>query len=156
MTHVELRAIWKALSNRAKSDETECVTPAEHPAVRGDHTIRSLLALLRPHRRRISAATLAFVVKDSPFWVMPIITANIIDAVVAGNTIRPVLVNGGVGAVVVLLNLPSNAVFVRNLSATVRDVGVNLRNALTHHLQERQHRTPQPTRRLGHPEQSRA
>ncbi|WP_235544091.1 ABC transporter transmembrane domain-containing protein [Phycicoccus sp. Soil803] len=84
----------------------------------------------------MAAATLAFVVKDSPFWAMPIVTANIIDAVVAGDSLSPVLVDGAAAAAVILLNLPANAVCVRNLSATVRDVGVSVRNELTHHLQE--------------------
>ncbi|MFT4261924.1 MAG: ABC transporter ATP-binding protein [Nocardioides sp.] len=100
------------------------------------HPWRSIAHLAAPHRRRVVAGTVAFFIKDAPFWVMPIVTANIVDAVVAGTSLAPVLINGAIGAATIVLNLPANAVFVRNLSATVRDIGAWLRNALTHRLQE--------------------
>ena len=44
--------------------------------------VRSLLRLVRPHRGRLSLATLAFLVKDRPAWLLPPITAAVIDIVV--------------------------------------------------------------------------
>ncbi len=40
---------------------------------RGEHPIRTLGYLLRPDRRRLGVAVLAFVVKHSPVWLLPLI-----------------------------------------------------------------------------------
>ena len=49
----------------------------------GRRPLRTTVRLLAPRKWRIALATVAFAVKDSPIWLLPLITANIIDVVVA-------------------------------------------------------------------------
>ncbi len=47
------------------------------------HPARSALRLYSGQRRRLSLAAVAFALKQSPVWIAPLLTANIIDAVVS-------------------------------------------------------------------------
>jgi ATP-binding cassette, subfamily B, bacterial len=109
-----------------------------HPAdsgLDGARPFRSLLRLLRPHSAPLGGAALAFLVKDSPAWVLPVVTGSIIDIVVShGPMVR--LLPWAVGALLILaLNYPFNMIFVRVSSKTTRELAVELRNALTARLQ---------------------
>ena len=68
-------------------------------------------------------------------WVLPAITSAVIDTVVARGPLDRLLVLGGAALVLVAFNYPASQVFVRSLSATVRDLGVSLRAQLAHRLQ---------------------
>ncbi len=103
--------------------------------VEAAHPVRSLFRLLAPYRGRLAASVGAFVVKDSPIWLLPVVTSAIVDIVVAGGPLRS-LIGLGVGAFVLLmLNLPMHIVFIRLFFGTSRDLGAQLRNALTQRLQ---------------------
>jgi ATP-binding cassette subfamily B protein len=91
---------------------------------------------LRPARVRIAVAVLAYLVKDSPIWVLPVITSQAIDTVVAGGPAAKLLILGAAALVLVALNYPVTQVFIRLYMSTVRDLGVSLRNRLAHRLQE--------------------
>ena len=53
--------------------------------VDGRHPLRSVVGLLRRRPRRILAAVAFFAVKDTPLWFLPVVTAEVIDIVVAGG-----------------------------------------------------------------------
>ncbi|MGW1925092.1 hypothetical protein ACWCQ0_38335 [Streptomyces massasporeus] len=55
--------------------------PLDH-RYRGEHPIRTLAYLLRADRRRLLAAVAVCTVKHSPVWLLPLITASLIDTVV--------------------------------------------------------------------------
>jgi ATP-binding cassette subfamily B protein len=95
-----------------------------------------LLSLLAPAKWRGAAAILAFVVKDSPVWLLPLLTANIIDTVVGHGSLRTLWVNAAVLAVVLLQNIPVHILWVRLSSRIIRTLGVDLRSRLTDHLQQ--------------------
>ncbi|MBO9578449.1 MAG: ABC transporter ATP-binding protein [Microbacteriaceae bacterium] len=97
---------------------------------------RLLARELRPRTGRLALAAVAFLVKDSPLWVIPVITAAVIDTVVQGGTTAQLLLLGGIAAALIALNYPVNQLWVRLFSSTMRDLGVSLRNRLTHRLQE--------------------
>ena len=42
----------------------------------GQHPLRSVFRLLGLHRRRVLAAVAVFPLKDSPQWLMPVVTAR--------------------------------------------------------------------------------
>ncbi|MDP9028087.1 MAG: ABC transporter transmembrane domain-containing protein, partial [Actinomycetota bacterium] len=96
----------------------------------------SLAAALRPARGRITIAVIAYLVKDSPIWVLPVITSQVIDTVVAGGPPTKLLVLGVAALMLVGLNYPVAQVYIRLYMSTVRDLGVSLRNRLAHRLQE--------------------
>lgn len=96
---------------------------------------RTLLRMLRPDRWRILLAALVYAVKHSPIWLLPLLTANIIDVVVSRRPITLLWINAAILAVVLLQNLVTHVVWVRLNSRIVRRVGVELRSALTQRLQ---------------------
>ncbi|MEV7995436.1 hypothetical protein AB0O67_27130 [Streptomyces sp. NPDC086077] len=55
--------------------------PLDH-RYRGEHPVRTLAYLFQADRGRLAAAVGVFTVKHSPIWLLPLITASIIDTVV--------------------------------------------------------------------------
>jgi ATP-binding cassette, subfamily B, bacterial len=101
----------------------------------GKHPIKSLVRALRPSRRRLIASVAVFVVKDSPMWLMPVITGAAVDAVVRGG---PVSILGWLAigaAVLVLQNAFTHVWFTRLYMGAVRSLGAGFRNALAARLQ---------------------
>lgn len=109
--------------------------PAEF-TLSADHPFRGLAAALAPARPRLAAAVLMFFVKDSPNWVLPVITAAVVDTLVTGGTPGDLLALGAGAVVLIIMNYPANLAWVRLFFGTVRDLAVALRNALAHRLQE--------------------
>ena len=98
--------------------------------------IKSLLRMARPFRKDYLIAVLAFLLKDSPAWILPVITAMIIDTVVAGGPLASVLTLGLVALVVLVQNYPMHMVFVRRSSRATRSIAYKLRTSLAEHLQK--------------------
>ncbi|WEH38184.1 ABC transporter ATP-binding protein [Streptomyces sp. AM 2-1-1] len=103
---------------------------------RGEHPIRTLGYLLRPDRARLVLAVAAFVVKHSPIWLLPLITANIIDVVVRHSAERELWLNAGALLFVLVLNYPMHLLYVRCLNGSVRRMGTSLRQALCRRMQQ--------------------
>jgi ATP-binding cassette subfamily B protein len=98
--------------------------------------VRDVLALLKPSRWRIVAAVLTFAVKHSPVWLLPILTANIIDVVVQRRPLGVLWLNAAILGLVLLQNIPVHVMWVRLNSRIVRRTGVTLRSELTQRLQQ--------------------
>ena len=96
---------------------------------------RLLRSALGPSAGRILVAALAFVVKDSPLWILPLVTAAVVDALVDGSTPQALIAPAAVGAATIVANVAANAVYVRLYSAAVRSMGARLREALAVRLQ---------------------
>ncbi len=91
--------------------------------------------MLWPSRWRIAVALLTYAVKHSPVWLLPLLTANIIDVVVSHRPIALLWINAAVLAVVLVQNMGTHVLWVRLNSRIVRRLGVQLRSALTQRLQ---------------------
>jgi len=109
--------------------------PIEDSVLR-DHPARALARMFRGQRRRLVLAALAFAAKHSPIWVLPLLTANVIDVVVDHGPLSQLWWNAGIMAVLILQNLPLAQVYVHMLSRSVRTVETSLRIALAQRLQE--------------------
>lgn len=111
----------------------------KHDGVQGsitvDHSLAGLARELKPARLKLLVAVIAYLVKDSPVWVLPVITSAVIDTVIAGGPADHLVLLGLAALALVALNYPASQTFVRIVSATVRDLGVSLRNQLAHRLQ---------------------
>jgi ATP-binding cassette subfamily B protein len=103
--------------------------------IRASHPIRSVGSLLRPYRGRVLAAVLFHVVQDSPLWLVPVFTAQIIDTVVAGTDLGRLWLLVALTVLVLSLHYPNHIWYVRMYSTAYRSVAADLRNALTAHLQ---------------------
>ncbi|MFJ4231605.1 ABC transporter ATP-binding protein [Cellulosimicrobium cellulans] len=102
----------------------------------GSRPVRTVTRLFAPQRGRLAAAALAFAVKHSPVWVIPALTATVIDVVVEHRPLRELWITGAVMLAVVAQNLPLHTLYVRWLSTAVRTVENGLRMALSRRLQE--------------------
>lgn len=108
-----------------------------HPAalVDGDHPTRSVLRLVARRPWRLTFAITAFAIKEIPLWFLPVITAAIIDVVASDGEVTEVLWWFALAAVLLLQNYPNHIIYTRNFMTVVRDLGADLRNALTARLQ---------------------
>lgn len=108
--------------------------PLDH-RYRGEHPIRTLVYLFRADRWRLAAAFLVFTVKHSPVWLLPLITATIIDTVVRHGPIGDLWLSAGVILFVLVVNMPLHLLYVRLLYGSVRRMGTALRSALCTRMQ---------------------
>ncbi|MDN3444059.1 ABC transporter ATP-binding protein [Microbacterium sp. APC 3901] len=108
-----------------------------HPAalVDGNHPTRSVLRLVARRPWRLTFAITAFAIKEIPLWFLPVITAAIIDVVASDGEVTEVLWWFALAAVLLLQNYPNHIIYTRNFMTVVRDLGADLRNALTARLQ---------------------
>ncbi len=103
--------------------------------VDGRHPVRSVFRLLGMHRRRVGTAALFFALKDTPLWLMPVITARVIDVVVDGGPLRELWLWAAVALVALLQNYPNHVMYTKLFMGAVRQIGADLRNALAARLQ---------------------
>lgn len=101
----------------------------------GTRPTRTLVRLLAPHRLPIAGSVVLFAIKDSPLWVLPILTARIIDVVVRGGALSELWLYAALAVGVLVLNYPGHVLFVRLFAGAVRQIAADLRNAIASRLQ---------------------
>ena len=104
-------------------------------AIDGRHPVRSVFRLLDLHRRRVLAAVGFFALKDTPLWLLPVVTAEIIDVVVAGGPLSTLALWAGIAFIALVQNYPNHVLYTRFFMGAVRSIGADLRNALAARLQ---------------------
>ncbi|MFE7274955.1 ABC transporter ATP-binding protein [Streptomyces sp. NPDC057623] len=109
--------------------------PLDH-RYRGEHPVHTLAYLFRADRHRIAAAVGVFTVKHSPVWLLPLITASIIDTVVQHQPVSRLWLSTGVIMFILLVNYPLHVLYVRLLYGSVRRMGTGLRSALCTRMQQ--------------------
>ncbi len=82
-------------------------------------------------------STVFYVIKHSPVWILPIVTANIINAVTdhRPNVITLIIFNIVLMVFLLILNVPMNYLHIHFRSKSVRKVEAGLRSALVHKIQ---------------------
>ena len=103
---------------------------------KGESPIRTLRYLLKDQRKNVALAILFFSIKHSPAWLIPVITANLIDIVVEKRTTLDLVINSAALVFVVLQNFPTNLLYVRFLATAIRDTENRLRSALVVRMQQ--------------------
>ena len=97
-----------------------------------------LAELYKTHFFKLFLSVIFFIIKSAPTWIIPIITANIIDIA----TLRPenstqLFVKNIIWAVVVLaINIPFHTLHVKYFSLARRSVEAGLRGAMIRKLQQ--------------------
>ncbi|NUS07415.1 MAG: ABC transporter ATP-binding protein [Nonomuraea sp.] len=109
--------------------------PLDH-RYRDEHPIRTLGYLFRADRRHLIAAVGVFTVKHSPVWLLPLITASIIDTVVQHAPIGRLWLSTGIILFILIVNYPLHVLYVRLLYGSVRRMGTALRSALCTRMQQ--------------------
>ncbi|WP_338702337.1 ABC transporter ATP-binding protein [Streptomyces sp. Q6] len=103
---------------------------------RGEHPIRTLGHLFRPDRARLLLACALFVVKHSPIWLLPLITATVLDVVVQHGDQAELWQATGVLLFILVINYPLHQWYVRLLAGSIRRMGTTLRSALCRRMQQ--------------------
>jgi ATP-binding cassette, subfamily B, bacterial len=104
----------------------------------GEKPWKTLAAVYRRHTGQLLLAVFYFVIKQSPVWAMPLITANIIDIISSPhpNAGRDILINAAVLVVLLAQNVPVHCLYVNRMSSAVRSVEADLRAAIVRRLQQ--------------------
>jgi ATP-binding cassette subfamily B protein len=97
---------------------------------------RMLVRLLRGDRVRVLLAVLVFFAKNSPAWLFPLVTANLIDVVVEHRPASELGLNLLLILAMLLLNVPLHVLYVRLLYGSTRRLSLAIRSALSRRLQE--------------------
>lgn len=103
---------------------------------RGEHPVRTLAYLFREDRLKLALGAFAFLVKHSPTWVLPLVTAIVIDVVVRHGRILPLWVSVAALLVALSLNYPFHLLYVRSMHGAIRTMGTGLRSALCRRMQQ--------------------
>jgi ATP-binding cassette subfamily B protein len=108
--------------------------PLEH-SFQGEHSLRTLGYMFSPERGRLTLAFFFFIIKHSPVWLLPLLTANIVDVLVTKRPLAELWQYAALAVVLLAQNVPMHFLYVRQLSLAVRAVELRLRSAICRRLQ---------------------
>lgn len=103
-----------------------------------NHPLIILIRLYKGNYHKFVLAVLFFLIKHCPVWILPIVTANIINDVTTGspNTVRDIIIQCIVMVALIGLNIPTNYMYTRYKSLATRYAETGLRKALVRKLQQ--------------------
>lgn len=102
------------------------------------HPIKILIGLYKGNYNKFFLAVLFFFIKHAPVWVLPIVTANIINDITSGapDTVTNIIIQACIMVALVVLNVPMNYLYTRYKSLATRYAETGLRKALVRKLQQ--------------------
>lgn len=102
------------------------------------HPMQILLGLYKGNYHKFFLAVIFFFIKHAPVWVLPIVTANIINDTTSGSpeTYQNIIIQAMIMIVLVALNVPMNYMYTRYKSLATRYAETGLRRALVRKLQQ--------------------
>ncbi len=101
------------------------------------HPVRTLLTFYKGQYHLLIFAAICYIIKKSPQWMIPIITANLINLVDRRpeDMVNRIVLNVVLLAVLLLLNIPFHYLYVKSEAVATRNVEAGLRGALVRKLQ---------------------
>ena len=102
------------------------------------HPMQILLGLYKGNYHKFFLSVIFFFIKHAPVWVLPIVTANIINDITSGSpeTYQNIIIQAMIMIVLVALNIPMNYMYTRYKSLATRYAETGLRRALVRKLQQ--------------------
>ena len=91
--------------------------------------------LLFSNAPKIFVSLILYVIKNSPQWIMPLIVANVINALTGENTNTVLLLNAAVLAFVMIIHIPAHVIYSRYTDGMLRNISAGLRSTLIRKLQ---------------------
>ena len=103
-----------------------------------NHTLRTLIGLYKGHYLNLCLSILFFIIKNSPVWVLPIVTSNIINAATnkPKNAVNIIIVNLIIIIILVLQNVLTNYIHTVLYAKAIRSIERDLRSTLVRKLQQ--------------------
>ena len=102
---------------------------------KGETPTQTLWLFFKGDRLHLLAATILYIIKHSPTWMTPLLTANLIDVVVQGLPISQLWWNALILVALFLQNIPVHILYMKQLSFALRRMENRLRFALAQQLQ---------------------
>jgi ATP-binding cassette subfamily B protein len=102
------------------------------------HPWKTIFLLYGQDKRRLALTLIFFLLKQSPTWIVPLVTANIINVVSdpAHHPPRELWINALVGVAATLQNTVTHTVYYRHMSLAARDAEAGMRSAICRRLQQ--------------------
>jgi len=94
-----------------------------------------LTRILSSYWARLLFSMFMHLLKSSPVWIIPILTANIINAVTEGKGMKTIFINAIILVILVLQNIPTHVLYARHTDKTLRNIGAGFRNTMVKKLQ---------------------
>lgn len=123
-------------SGKVKADQTDFI---ETYLKSDGSSTKTFFRLYKGHYGELLLSTLFWCLKSTPAWILPIITANLIDLVVErpSGQIIPIFVTNVVFAIILTLqNIPTHVLHTKFFSKARRSVEAGLRGAMVRKLQQ--------------------
>lgn len=100
--------------------------------------LKTLYHLYKGNYHRLVLSTIFYIIKHSPAWILPIVSANIINIVSnpAKHNLHEIWVNIAIILIMVIQNIYTNSLFVRYHSEAIRSVESRLRGSLIRKIQQ--------------------
>lgn len=104
---------------------------------KGENPFLTLISLYTGQYRKLGLGLIFFFIKYSPTWVLPIITAHIIDIITEPGRypLSDLWVSGAALAIIYIQNIPTHYLFIYYLSSMTRTMEMHLRSSLARRLQ---------------------
>lgn len=103
-----------------------------------NNALKTLCAIYKGSSMKILLSSVCFAIKHSPVWLLPIITANLINFA-ASSTPQDktkIIINAVAFSVLLIINVPLNYLHVHFYSSSIRDAEAGLRLALVSKIQQ--------------------
>lgn len=108
------------------------------------HPLKTFYHFFDREQKNLVLSGLFFIIKHSPVWAMPVIMANIINALSSGvsnpemssEAVRQIIINLIIITVLALQNIPNQSFFIYFLARAVREIEGSLRLSLVRKLQQ--------------------
>lgn len=103
-----------------------------------ESSLKTLIAMYKGQYFNLFLAIVFFAVKHSPVWVLPVVTANIINTATApdGSSVRKIIINVLVMCLLAVQNVVSNYFHTVCYAKSIRRVERNLRSSMVRKLQQ--------------------
>lgn len=100
--------------------------------------VRFLKSLLMSNWKELVCSTVLFGIKHCAMWIIPIVTANVIDIATnpGKNSITGLFINGGVLIFLIIQNLCTHVWYIDYVSKVLRNIGAGLRDSVVRKLQQ--------------------
>ena len=101
-------------------------------------TVATLFRFYKGNYKNLIIAAIMFLVKSSPTWIIPLITAAVIDIATQrpADALRQFVIYGAVTLLILLQNIPTHTIYMMFLSRAQRSVEAGLRGAMIRKLQQ--------------------
>ncbi len=101
-------------------------------------SLKLLLKLYKGHYGRLLLASIIYIIKDCPTWILPLITTDVINLVThpPENILWRLSIDAVIAFVILIMNIPFHTLYVKILSKANRNVEAGLRGAMVRKLQQ--------------------